>query len=262
MARNIEDLLNRESLARFGQSLYGNLFGKRPALVPLVLAIVLLLVAWSAFRSPVEGSEPEPPRQSKEGTEEEQGNNRGGIQLSRDFWSTPRGVSYKLKSVYTMAGVDYAIINGKDLKVGDRVEKATVLSIERELVKIQEEDKDHPTELRLKSGGLNLEVVLPPTPTPAPTETPRPERKRVPKEEEPTPTPEPEPVTAEWDWSSWPGPPEMLEEVKSTMLDASKRKEARAEWEAEKDSEDMRMFLSREAIDWIDRCFDFFEANG
>lgn len=266
MARNLEDYLNRETLEKHGRTVYETLFLKRPAALPLVLLIVLLLVAWSAWRSPVAGTAMDAPPATGAGEKAGDGNKNTNVSLSRDLWNAPRGVSYKLKSIYTMKGVDYAIINGKDLKVGDRVEQAKVVEIQRDMVKIQEKDKDHPTELRLRSNGLNLEVILPPTPTPEPTPTERPKTKQEPKPEEveatPTPQPEPETATAEWDWSTWPGRQDFLAEIKDTMLDPVKRKEMKAKWDSEKDSMADSAELTKAMVDWIDRCFEHFEKHG
>ncbi len=251
---------------------------RHPLAVPLVLALVCAATAWSALSPPVDlGSASRSRDTKKDGNKEE--SSKPDISLSRDLFSPPASYSYSLQGVYSMDGTDYAIINGSDAKVGDRVGQATVTEITAEVVKIKEDGKESPTELRVfgkgesEGGGGEWEGGGrirggPPMPPDMPSNNKPPKPPKPPKEKPPVSSgPSPEPVKVEksfrveWDWSTWPGPPQMLDELKSRMSDPEKRIEAKAEWEKMKAMGERPPEITDEMVEWIDKCFAHYESN-
>lgn len=269
MAGNIEDYINRKRLEDAGGWLREHLLEERPLLLPIVLALLLALVAWSVFRGVGGEGLGLVVREGAAATDAGAAPGKPEVKLSRDLWAPPTNHSYSLSAVYTSDGVDIAIINGQDCKVGDRVGAAKVVEIGVHVVKIQEDGKDAPTELRWMGEGLPMEAVQQPTPTPAPTATPAPTPAAASGSPmtapSPTATPEAERASAGgWDWSTWPGPPEFMDHIEGfkEMLDnPEKRAEARREIEEARATGQIPPELNEEAVQWLLDCLDWYDQN-
>lgn len=283
MAVNLEEILNPKQLETGGRALWEAVFVRRPFAMPVVLALLCAAVAWNALSSPVNlGSSSRDRDRDRDKNAAKAEVSKPELNLSRDLFSPPPSYSYSLQGVYSMDGEDIAIINGGDHRVGSQVGKAKVVEITAEVVRIQEEGKDTPTELRVFGrgessegggrggrGGWSPGGGAPPG-MPAMPSRDRPSR-RLPAA---SPSPAPagaapsdvvSPAKAEWDWSSWPGPPETqahLEELKKAMSDPAQRAQAKAGWDMMKSSGMRPPEITDAMVEWIDRCFAHFESNG